>query len=50
MKEIEDGRASKQKIIEEYRILKSSYEYTKEEYDRLNEEYQNLRERFRRSE
>ena len=33
--------------MEEYHIIKSSYEYTKIEYEKMNEENQILRERLR---
>lgn len=48
--EIADGSISKERLMKEYDIIKSSYEYAKDELDRVNTEYNKLKERLSHTE
>ena len=50
MQEIADGSISKERLMKEYEVVKSTLEYAREELDRVNEECQRLRERVKQAE
>lgn len=50
MQEIADGSITKEKLLKEYEVIKSSYEYAKEELSHLQEDYNKLKERLSHTE